>query len=184
MVIFELFSRWKFWTNTDRIGPDIAGTHYKLYFKKAGRKLCEKKFKYFGEGAEFRPGAYAFACSKISLGKNVVIRPATMFFADSRTGGAEIVIEDNVLLGSGIHFYVVNHRFDSIDKPIFEQGHHDSKPIIVKEGAWIGANSIILPGVTIGKNAVVGAGSIVTKNLPDYSVAVGNPCRVIKNMLR
>jgi len=73
MVIFELFSRIKFWKNTDRLGPDIAGTHYKLYFKKAGRKLCEKKFKYFGEGAEFRPGAYAIACSKISIGKNVLL---------------------------------------------------------------------------------------------------------------
>jgi len=182
MVLFEFFSRLKFWNTTDRLGPDIAGTHYKLYFKKAGKNLCKKKFKHFGEGAEFRPGAYAFACSKISLGRNVVIRPTTMLFADLRENGAEIIIEDDVLIGSGVHFYVSNHRFESTTVPIYNQGHHESKGIIVKKGSWIGANAIILPGVTIGENSVVGAGSIVTRNVPDFSVAVGNPARVIKKM--
>jgi acetyltransferase-like isoleucine patch superfamily enzyme len=182
MILFELFSRIKFWNKTDRLGPDIVGTHYKLYFKKAGKKLCTKKFKYFGEGSEFRPGAYAFACSKISIGKNVIIRPNTMLFADNRTDGAEIIIEDLVLIGSGVHFYVSNHRFDNPDLPIYHQGHYESKPIVVKNGAWIGANAIILPGVTIGKNSVVGAGSVVTKDIPDFSVAVGNPAKVIKNI--
>ena len=50
----------------------------------------------------------------------------------------------------------------------------------MKEGSWIGANAIILPGVTIGKNAVVGAGSVVTKNVPDFSVFAGAPARLIK----
>jgi len=180
MVIIELFPRLRFWINADRIGPDIMATHYKLYFKKAGNNLCRRKFKHFGEGAEFRPGAYAYGCSRISLGKNVVIRPTTMLFADTRQNGAEIVIEDDVLIGSGVHFYVTNHRFDSPDLPIIYQGHCDSSPIIVKKGAWIGANAIILPGVTIGKNAVIGAGSVVTKNVSDYTVAVGNPAKKIK----
>jgi acetyltransferase-like isoleucine patch superfamily enzyme len=182
MVLLELYSRIKFWKNTDRIGPDIAGNHYLLYFKKAGRKLCQKKFKYFGEGAEFRPGAYAFGCSKISLGRNVVIRPTTMLFADIRNNGAEIIIEDDVLLGSGVHFYVTNHKFDNPDIPIIDQGHYDSKSIIVEKGSWIGANAIILPGVTIGKNSVIGAGSVVTKDIPAFSVAVGNPAHVIKKL--
>lgn len=180
MILFELFSRLKFWRETDRLGPDIAGTHYKLYFKNTGRNLCKKKFKFFGKGAEFRPGAYAFACSKISIGCNVVIRPNTMLFADNRADGAEITIEDFVLIGSGVHFYVSNHKFDNRNMPVFHQGHYKSKPIIVKSGAWIGANAIILPGVTIGKNSVIGAGSVVTKEVPDFAVAVGNPARVIK----
>lgn len=182
MVILELFSRIKFWKNTDRLGPDIPWTHYKLHFKKAARNLCQKKFKFFGERAEFRPGAYAIACSKISLGKNVIVRPTTMLFADPRPNGAGITIEDDVLLGSGIHFYVSNHRYDDVNKPIFYQGHYDSKPILVKRGAWIGANAIILPGITVGENSVVGAGSIVTKDVNPHTIVGGNPARVIKNL--
>jgi maltose O-acetyltransferase len=52
--------------------------------------------------------------------------------------------------------------------------------VIIENGVWIGANSTILPGVKIGKKAVIGAGSVVTKNIPPYCIAVGNPCRVVK----
>ena len=54
------------------------------------------------------------------------------------------------------------------------------KPVLIKESAWIGAGATILPGVCVGRHAVVGAGSVVTKDVPDYAVAVGNPARVIK----
>lgn len=182
MVIFELFSRIKFWNNADRLGPDCLTTHFKLYFKKAGKKLCVKKFKHLGEGAEFRPGAYAIACSNISLGTNVVIRPSTMLFADPRIGGAQIIIEDDVLIGSGVHMYVNNHRFDNLNIPISKQGHYAGKNIVIKSGAWIGANTIILPGVTIGENAVVGAGSVVTKNVQNACVFAGNPAKLIKEI--
>ena len=182
MIFFEFIDRLKFWLTTDRLGPDIAGTHYRLYFKNSARKLCKKKFKYFGNGAEFRPGAYAYGCSKISIGESVVIRPGCMLFADLRRGGAEILIEDKVLIGSGVHFYVVNHNFKDTNKLIFDQGHSKSKTITVKTGSWIGANAIILPGVTIGKNSVVAAGSIVTKNVPDYKVVAGNPAKIIRSL--
>lgn len=141
--------------------------------------FCRKKFKYFGDGADFRAGAYAVNCSNISIGRNVVVRPSTMFFADQY---AQIIIEDNVMMGAGVHFYVNNHKFDRRDIPLIEQGYNTPKDIIVREGAWIGANSIILPGVVIGKNAVIGAGSIVTKSIPDFCVAVGNPAKVIKKI--
>ena len=55
-------------------------------------------------------------------------------------------------------------------------------PVRINDGAWIGGGAIILPGVTIGKNSVIGAGSIVTHSIPDNCVAVGNPCRVIKQI--
>jgi acetyltransferase-like isoleucine patch superfamily enzyme len=180
LVMLKLIlNKRKFDKNADRLGPDIPLTHYKLYFKPLMTELCRKKFQHFGEGAEFRPGAYAVACSKISIGKRVVIRPGTMLFADPRDV-LSITIEDDVLIGSCVHFYVGNHRFDDPNVPIYYQGHTASKPILVKSGAWIGANVTILPGVTIGNNAVVGAGSIVTKNVPDYAVVGGNPAKVIK----
>lgn len=53
-------------------------------------------------------------------------------------------------------------------------------PVVIGDNVWIGGGAIILPGVTIGNNAVIGAGSVVTKDIPDNVIAVGNPCRVIK----
>lgn len=103
-----------------------------------------------------------------------------MLFADPRENGAGITIEDDVLIGSSVHFYVNNHCFDDTEKPIIDQGHYPSEPILVKKGAWIGAASVILPGVVIGRNAVVGAGSIVTKSVPDRVVVAGSPARIIK----
>jgi acetyltransferase-like isoleucine patch superfamily enzyme len=106
------------------------------------RKLCTQKFKYFGEGSEFRPGSYAEACSKIEIGKNVVIRPGTFLFADPTEGGGGIFIEDKVLIGSGVHFYTNNHEFSDVTKPIFDQGYPEPKltdSIILRRGCWIGA---------------------------------------------
>ncbi len=162
----------------DRLGPDMLTTHIMLYFPTLSQKLCKKKFAFFGENASFRPGAYAVNCSKIYIGKNVVIRPGTMLFASD----AEIHIEDHVLIGSSVHVYVSNHEYRQKDKLIIDQGHMEGQSVRLKEGCWIGANVTILPGVEIGKNAVVGAGSVVTKNVPEHCVAAGNPARVVKTI--
>jgi acetyltransferase-like isoleucine patch superfamily enzyme len=179
-MISDIIKKYLFDYQSDRIGPDCFFTHYKLYFKNSMIKVCKKKFKTFGDSSEFRAGAYAITCSKISIGSNVIIRPNTMLFADPRIGRGEIIIHDNVMIGSGVHIYVANHRFDLKDIDIIKQGHDEAEDVILKQGCWIGANSIILPGVTIGKNSVIGAGSIVTKSIPDRVLAVGNPARIIK----
>ena len=180
-MLIELCKRIKYWNSVDRIGPDIPTTHWMLYFKSTMFSLCKKKFMNFDITSEFRPGAYAICCSKISIGKRVTIRPATMLFA-SPDYDAKIIIEDEVLLGSGVHIYVSNHRYDNPNVPVIAQGHDKAESVILKRGCWIGANAIILPGVTIGGNSVVGAGSIVTKNIPERVVAVGNPARIIKEL--
>lgn len=179
MLLKEIYKKIVFCNQADRIGPDMPFSHWKLHFKSSMLKLCKDKFKHFGVGADFRAGAYAVHCSNISIGKNVVVRPSTMMFADEF---AQIILEDNVMMGAGVHFYVNNHKFDRRDIPLIDQGYYPSEDIVVRNGAWIGANSIILPGVTIGINSVVGAGSIVTKNVPDYSIAVGSPAKVIKTI--
>jgi acetyltransferase-like isoleucine patch superfamily enzyme len=181
--MFELARRISFWMKADRIGPDVPLTHWKLHFKSSMRKICLQKFSFFGEGADFRPGAYAEACSKISIGANVVIRPGTFLFADPSNGGAGITIEDDVLIGAGVHFYTNNHQFINPNIPIIRQAYRPvsgDDRIIVRRGSWIGAGVIILPGVEIGENAVIGAGTIVTKPVPPRVVFVGNPGRVIK----
>lgn len=180
-MLVELYRKYKFDTNADRLGPDCPFTHWKLYFKSTMRTLCKRKFKAFGDGADFRAGAFAFGCSNISLGKRVVVRPTSMIFSDpsAKENGA-VIIEDDVMMGSGVHIYVANHRFDLSDVNIIDQGHYPSKTVVLKEGCWIGANAIILAGVTIGKNSVVGAGSVVTKSFPDRVLVAGAPAKIVK----
>ncbi len=182
MILRDLLKRIHFWRSADRLGPDIPWTHWRLHFPESAARLCRGKFRRFGELAEFRPGAYAIACSKIEIGSRVIIRPGSMLGADPDPGGAGITIEDDVLIGAGVHLYSANHRFDSLERPIIEQGFSPSKEVILRRGCWIGANSIILAGVEIGENAVVGAGSLVTKSIPPGVVAAGNPARVIRSV--
>lgn len=139
-------------------------------------RKARRLFDYFGEGSDFRPGAYAAYPSNISIGDNVAIRPDCRLFADEDT---YIIIGDNVLLGHGVHVYTNNHAHGRKDIPICEQGYEKQENVILEEGCWIGANAIILPGVTVGKNAVVGAGSIVTKDVEAHTVVVGNPAKPI-----
>lgn len=178
--MMEWIERWRFWSTCDRIGPDIPLTHWRLHFPRAMRRLCTAKFQRFGEGAQFRPGAYAVTCSKISLGARVVVRPQTMLMADPRTGDGQIVIEDDVLIGSGVHIYTANHRYADPTVPIIDQGHDPALDVVVRRGAWIGAGAIILPGVEIGRNAVVAAGSVVSRSIPEAVLVAGAPAKAIR----
>ncbi len=180
MLIIDIYKKIKFCIKTDRIGPDIPFTHWKLHFQNEMLKLCKKKFRKFADSAQFRAGAYAVGCSQIEIGSRVIIRPGTMLFGETiMPMQTSIRIEDDVMIGAGVHIYVNNHRFDRIDIPLIDQGYYPDEGVILEKGCWIGANAIILPGVTIGKNAVVGAGAIVTKSVEDCVVVVGNPAKAI-----
>jgi acetyltransferase-like isoleucine patch superfamily enzyme len=182
-MIPSIINKWKFDKNSDRLGPDLPFTHWRLFLKKEMEGLCKKKFSHFGENSEFRPYAYAINCSKISIGRNVVIRPGTMLFADSRfQNDGMIIIEDNALIGSGVHIYTANHEFRNLDKDIYYQGHQLARSVTIHHGCWIGANAVILPGVNIGRNSVVGAGSVVTKDVPERTVFAGSPAKLIKKI--
>lgn len=181
-MLKEIREKNKFWKNTDRIGPDILGTYWRLFFRSTMKKLCQQKFNFFADTAEFRPGAYAVGCSQISIGDRVIIRPGTMLHGETNTLKESISIEDDVLIGSGVHIYVENHKFSTTKKSIIDQGHNQSLKVTLKKGCWIGANSIILPGVSVGENSVIGAGSVVTKTIPDGTVAVGNPAKIIRKI--
>ena len=86
---------------------------------------------------------------------------------------------NNVFIGPNCGFYTAGHPIDAKTR---NKGLEYAKPIEVGNDVWIGGNTIVLPGVKIGNNVVIGAGSVVNKNIPDNSVAVGNPCKVIKNI--
>lgn len=90
-----------------------------------------------------------------------------------------VTIGNNVLLAQNVVIAGLNHNFEDVSKTISEQGV-DTKQVVIEDDVWIGANSVVLPGVRIEKHAVVGAGSVVTRDLPSFSVALGNPAKVVK----
>jgi acetyltransferase-like isoleucine patch superfamily enzyme len=102
--------------------------------------------------------------TKIGL-SNTIIGPVTI--------GNDIRLAQNITL-SGL-----NHNYTDVNLPIHAQGV-STAPIVIEDETWIGANVVVLAGVTIGKHCIVAAGSVVTKDVPPYSVAVGNPARVLK----
>ena len=123
-------------------------------------------------------------CGKhIFIGDKVIIN-MNCTFVDNNI----IEIGDNVLIASNVQIYTATHSTKLQERVVadWEAGEGICKtyalPVRINDGAWIGGGAIILPGVTIGKNSVIGAGSIVTRSIPDNCVAVGNPCRVIKQI--
>ena len=90
-----------------------------------------------------------------------------------------IYVGDRVLFGPNVIVATASHP---LNPRLRRQEMQYNRDVYIGENAWIGAGAIILPGVHIGKNAVIGAGSIVTKDIPDDSLAVGNPCRVIRKI--
>lgn len=91
----------------------------------------------------------------------------------------KITIGSHVLIATGVTITTTGHPVHYKARP---HGEMFSKPVVIEDHAWIGCNVVILPGVTIGMGAVVGAGSIVTHDIPPMTVAVGNPCRVIRKI--
>lgn len=96
-------------------------------------------------------------------------------------GQGGITIGDDVFLAPLVQMLAVNHVYHDTSRPISLQGI-TCQGITVEDGAWIGGGAIILDGVRIGKNAVVGAGAVVTRDVPDYCVVVGNPARIVRDL--
>lgn len=105
-------------------------------------------------------------CSRIGL-HNTIIGP--------------VHIGNHVNLAQGVVVSGLNHNYNRTDIPISEQGVSTAL-ITINDDVWIGANTVIAAGVTIGCHCVIGAGSVVTKDIPDYSVAVGSPAKVLKTI--
>lgn len=92
---------------------------------------------------------------------------------------AKVTIGDNVLIGPNVGIYTAGHP---LDYEIRNQEYEYAFPIRIGNNVWIGGNVVINPGVSIGDNAVIGAGSVVTKDIPSNVIAVGNPCKVLREI--
>ena len=95
------------------------------------------------------------------------------------TDDGNVYIGDKVMFGPNVTIATANHP---INPELRARGLQYNKDVHIGENVWIGANTVIVPGVRIGKNTVIGAGSVVTKDIPDNVVAVGNPCRVMREI--
>jgi acetyltransferase-like isoleucine patch superfamily enzyme len=121
-----------------------------------------------GDNVELRSNG----TSKVVIGKNTSINRNSMIMGLVTIGKNCAIAPGCVIVGS-------NHNFDNKKENIKEQGL-SRKGIIIDDDVWFGANVVVLDGVKIGKGSVIGAGSVVTKSIPEYSIAVGNPCKIIK----
>ncbi|MCM8787247.1 MAG: acyltransferase [Candidatus Omnitrophica bacterium] len=115
--------------------------------------------------------------SEIYIGNNSGISGGVIYACSS------VRIGNYVNIGVNVRIYDTDfHSMDYEERRIGSLKNVKSQPIVIEDDVWIGANSIILKGVTIGKGAVVGAGSVVTKNIPSFTLWAGNPARFIRNL--
>ncbi len=108
--------------------------------------------------------------NKVDVGCNVVLSSV-----NGITIGNSVLIAGNCYIGGG------RYLCDRIDIPMMEQGVYSKGPILIGDDVWLGAGATVLDGVTIGRGCIIGAGALVTRDLPDYSVAVGVPAKIIKS---
>lgn len=121
----------------------------------------------------------------ISIGRRCRIHKNTSIGCNSGVGRSceinnGVTIGDNVMMGPEVLIYTQNHCTSNSNIPMRTQGMAEIRPDIIEDDVWIGARVCILPGVTIGKGSVIGACAVVSKSIPRYSVAVGNPAKVVK----
>lgn len=126
------------------------------------------------ENAMINPPFYCDYGTHISVGKN--------FFANYNCtiiDVAKVTIGDNCQFAPNVSIYTAGHPIHpAVRNTLYEYGIS----VTVGDNVWIGGNSVILPGVHIGSNVVIGAGSVVTQDIPDWCLAAGNPCRVIRKI--
>jgi len=127
-----------------------------------------------GENFLFEPPFYCDYGFNIEVGEN--------FYANMNLvilDGAKVTIGDNAFIAPNVGLYTAGHPLDAERR---NQGLEYALPITIGNNVWIGAAVSVMPGVTIGDGCVIGAGSVVTKDLPPNALAVGNPCRVIREI--
>ena len=119
------------------------------------------------------PGQSLLADEVVSIGDRCVIGRGSQV-----VGHLHIEVGDDVYTGPGVYVTDQNHAWADRDLPIGRQAAAE-QPVRIGAGSWLGTNVVVLPGVSIGRHVAVGAGSVVSRDLPDHAVAVGNPARQV-----
>lgn len=144
-------------------------------------QILDQLFEFKGAGVWIEAPFFCDYGYNISIGHNTFVNTNCMFLDNNK-----ISIGDNGLIAPYVQIYTATHPLkaserivNSNNKPRYLTA---AKPVTIGHNVWIGGNAIIGPGVTIGNNVTIGAGSVVTKDIPDNVLALGNPCKVIKEL--
>lgn len=136
--------------------------------------LLRQLFGSLGEGTEVKPPLQCDYGFPIRIGARCFLNYGTVIL-----DCAPITIGDEVQIASGVQLLAATHPLEAAPR---RQGWESAAPITIGDGAWLGGGVIVCPGVSIGENTVVGAGSVVTRDLPDGVLAVGNPSRIVREL--
>ncbi|BBO72968.1 acyltransferase [Desulfosarcina widdelii] len=145
-----------------RLGMEIRKLLYERYLRHAGKNLMVY------EGVHIRN------IDKLSVGDNVALGVNNFIQA-----AGEVEIGNNAIFAPDVKIWSANHKYDDLEKPIFEQGY-DYKKVVIGNNVWIASNVFIMPGAELGDGVVVSAGAVVgAKKIPPYTILAGNPARKI-----
>ncbi len=138
-------------------------------------RLLRQMFAEIGEGCYIEPPFYAnHAGRHVHFGKQIYCN-----FGVTMVDDTHIYVGDYTMFGPNVVIATAAHP---ILPELRQQGYQYNLPVRIGKNCWLGAGVIVLPGVTIGDNVVIGAGSVVTKDIPDNVIAVGNPCKVLRQV--
>lgn len=138
-------------------------------------RMLKNMFAEIGEGCYIEPPFHAnWGGKHVHFGKNVYAN-----FNLTLVDDTHIYVGDYTMFGPNVTVASAGHPIIPV---LRKQGYQYNAMVKIGKNCWIGAGAVIVPGVTIGDNTVIGAGSVVTKNIPDNVVAVGNPCRVLREI--
>lgn len=139
------------------------------------QEMLKEMFAEVGENCYIEPPFHAnFGGAHVHFGKNVYAN-----FNLTCVDDTHIYVGDYTMFGPNVTIATAGHP---LWPSLREKGYQYNMPVHIGKNCWIGAGAIILPGITVGDNVVIGAGSIVTKDLPSNVLAVGNPCRVLREI--
>jgi maltose O-acetyltransferase len=173
MTILNKISRGIFWSVYYLFARHLPRSHVKYSFgSRAIRAFVLKRLlKSFGRKVNIEPKVIFYNLSESEIGDYSGIGMYSYV--------GTVKIGRDVMIGEELIAISQNHKFGSIKIPMRIQGFQENRPITIEDDVWVGTRVTILPGVIVGKGSIIGAGSVVTKNVPSYTIVAGNPAREI-----